>query len=156
MEAGSCRIGVPPVFVSCISSHSSSYSSSPSSSSFPRYSPPLSSSFSPPPKPLRKVVIVLPVIEKFRKKEKVEEGKFYDSYYYYDYKGQEEETDYRKLQTKLGFWEWPDWSIVLISVFIFGFGGVVCACGLCAYGGVYEDIEDEAEVACWGYDDLGR
>ena len=52
------------------------------------------------------------------KKEKVEEGKFYDSYYYYDCKRQEEkEADYRKMQTKMGFWEWPEWSIVLISVF---------------------------------------
>jgi len=37
----------------------------------------------------------------------------------------------------------------------FGLGGVVCVRGLCAYGVVYEDVEDEAEVACWGYDDLG-
>jgi len=45
-----------------------------------------------------------------------EKGKIYDSYYY-DCKGQEEEeTDYRKMQTKMGFWEWPEWSIVLISV----------------------------------------
>ena len=46
---------------------------------------------------------MLPVIEKLGKgeKEEVEEGKFYDSYYYYDCKGQEEEADYRKMQTKM-------------------------------------------------------
>lgn len=66
---------------------------------------------------------MLPVIEKFGKgekeKEKMEEGKIYDSYYYYDCKRQEEEEEanYRKMQTKMGFWEWPEWSIVLISVF---------------------------------------
>ena len=37
----------------------------------------------------------------------------------------------------------------------FGFGGVVCVRGLCTYGGVYEDVEDAAEVACWGRDVLG-
>jgi len=55
------------------------------------------------------------VIEKFGKGEK-DKGKIYD-YYYYDCKGEEKETDYRKMQTKMGFWEWPEWSIVLISVF---------------------------------------
>lgn len=70
---------------------------------------------------------MLPVIEKFGKgekeKEKVEKGKFYDSYYY-DCKGQEEEADYRKMQTKMGFWEWPEWSIVLISVFFSVFAAI--------------------------------
>ena len=64
---------------------------------------------------------MLPVTEKFGKgekeKEKVEKGKIYDSYYYYDCKRQGEEVDYRKMQTKMGFWEWPEWSIVFISVF---------------------------------------
>jgi len=37
----------------------------------------------------------------------------------------------------------------------FGLGGAICIRGLCAYGGVYEDVEGEAEVACWGHDNLG-
>ena len=37
----------------------------------------------------------------------------------------------------------------------FGFGGVVSVRGLCTYGGVYEDVEDEAEVAWRSRDDLG-
>ena len=53
------------------------------------------------------------MIEKLGKGVK-EEVKIYDYYYYC--KG-EEEGDYRKVQTKMGFWEWPEWSIVLISVF---------------------------------------
>ena len=53
------------------------------------------------------------MIEKLRKGGK-EEGKVYDYYYYYC---EGEEGDYRKVQTKMGFWEWPEWSIVLISVF---------------------------------------
>ena len=40
------------------------------------------------------------------------------------------------------------------SRIFFSFGGVVCVRGLCTYGGVYEGVGDEAEVACWGYDDL--
>ena len=53
------------------------------------------------------------MIDKLGKGEK-EEVKIYDYYYYC--KG-EEEGDYRKVQTKMGFWEWPEWSIILISVF---------------------------------------
>jgi len=36
-------------------------------------------------------------------------------YYYYYYK---EKEDCRKVQTKMGYWEWPEWSIVFISVFL--------------------------------------
>ena len=59
------------------------------------------------------------------------------------------------MQTKTGFWEWPEWSIDHFRIIIFSFGGSMCVGCLCAYGSTYEDIEGEAEVACWDRDDLG-
>jgi hypothetical protein len=45
-----------------------------------------------------------------------ERGEEEKLYYYYRYYKEEEGS--RKMQTKMGFWEWPDWSIVLVSVFL--------------------------------------